>query len=46
MTIKGYACKEQGGQLESFEYKPEDLAADSSNKTSNYGTGFYLLLTR
>ena len=28
MTIKGYACKEQGGQLESFEYEPEKLAVD------------------
>ena len=28
MTIKGYACKEQGGQLTSFEYEPGDLAAN------------------
>lgn len=28
MTIKGYACKERGGQLESFEYEPGELAAD------------------
>ena len=28
MTIKGYACKEQGGKLESFEYEPGDLAVD------------------
>ena len=28
MTIKGYACKEQGGQLTSFEYELGDLAAD------------------
>ncbi|WP_319419593.1 NAD(P)-dependent alcohol dehydrogenase [Pleurocapsa sp. FMAR1] len=29
MTIKGYGCKEQGGQLESFEYDPGELAADA-----------------
>ena len=28
MTIQGYACKEQGGKLESFEYEPGKLAAD------------------
>ena len=28
MTIKGYACKEQGGQLEPFEYEPVELPAD------------------
>ena len=28
MTIKGYACKEKGGQLESFEYEPRDIAVD------------------
>ena len=26
--IQGYACKEHGGQLESFEYDPGELAAD------------------
>ena len=26
--IKGYACKEKGGQLEPFEYDPGELAAD------------------
>ncbi|MGB3534726.1 MAG: NAD(P)-dependent alcohol dehydrogenase [Microcoleaceae cyanobacterium] len=26
--IKGYACKQQGGQLEAFEYDPGKLAAD------------------
>lgn len=26
--IQGYACKEKGGQLESFEFEPGDLAAD------------------
>ena len=28
MTIKGYACKEKGGQLEPFEYEPVELPAD------------------
>ena len=28
MTIKGYACKEKGGQLHSFEYDPGELPAD------------------
>ena len=28
MTIKGYACKEKSGQLESFEYDPGKLAVD------------------
>ncbi|MGB7414183.1 MAG: NAD(P)-dependent alcohol dehydrogenase [Thermosynechococcaceae cyanobacterium] len=27
-VIKGYACKEKGGQLESFEYDPGALGAD------------------
>ena len=26
--IQGYACKEKGGQLETFEYQPQELAAD------------------
>jgi uncharacterized zinc-type alcohol dehydrogenase-like protein len=28
MTIKGYACKEKGGELVSFEYEPGDLPVD------------------
>jgi len=28
MKIKGYACKEQGGKIESYEYDPGELPAD------------------